>query len=272
MLKVLINRYNSQAGNALLKFLPQEDLQAVTTLNIQSTDLTPILQQPQTALAGIHYSWFQPLLKIFPDHLQPVMIAALTPEQIVGLQGSFSSSISPVVKTFVQNQLYQLLKISEHFPVEYLPETELSPLTQWKKQQLIHLIDFLGLYDLASEVRHIVNHAYLKNIYSCLTPKQFHFLKMCLHQKERLTSPKLGIDPTKQNCVQLKQVVHRRGLLRLGKALCGQHADFVWHFAHLLDRGRGTILLKEYQPEALLKVTSILKQQVLSLMNFLKNE
>jgi hypothetical protein len=272
MLRVLINRYNPKAGNALLKFLPQDELKEVTAIDIRSNDLAPILQQPNKSLSKIHYSWLKPLLGKFPEFLQPTVVAALTAEQKAGFHQLPPIEISDFAKTFVLNQLYQQLKINEHFPVEYLPQTEISPLVQWTKKQLIHLIDFFGLYDLASEVRHIVNRNYLKNIYSCLTPKQLNFLKGCLHQKEQMTSPKLGIDPTKQDCPGLKQVIHRRGLFRLGKALCGQHADFVWHLAHVLDVGRGNILLKEYQPEPLSKVTYILQQQLLNLMNFLKSE
>lgn len=272
MLRVLINRYNPKAGNSLLKFLPQNELQAVTDLDIKSTDLTPILQQPQNSLTKIHYSWIQPLLGKFPGPLQPVAAAALTSEQLAGMQIATPLAISNVVKTFILNQFYRLLKIDEHFPVEYLPETELSQLSKWPKQQLVNLIDFLGLHDLASEVRQIVNRDYLKNIYTCLTPKQFHYLKVCLHQKEQITSPKLGIDPTKQDCSRLKQVIHQRGLLRLGRALCNEHPDLVWHLAHTLDMGRGNILLKNYQPGAFPKITPILKQQLLNLMNFLKKE
>jgi hypothetical protein len=272
MLRVLINRYNPQAGNALLKFLPKEELQEISNLDIRSSDLAPILQQPQKSLAKIHYSWIQPLLKKFPDSLHSIVMGVLTAEQIAGLQISPTLPVSDLARTFILNQFYHLLKISDHSPLEYLPETEFSPLAKWTKQQVVHLIDFLGLYDLASEVRHIVNRNYLKNIYSCLTPKQFHFLKACLHQKEQITSPKLGIDPTKQDCDKLRQVVHRRGLLRLGRALCGQHPDLVWYLAHKLDMGRGNVLLKEYQQEVLPKITPILKQQVLNLMNFLKSE
>lgn len=271
MLRILINRFNPKAGNALLKFLPEEGAKAVMNQDIRSADLTPILQQPQKSLSTIHYSWIQPVLKKFPEPLQPAVMAALTAEQIAGMKISSPMAISNIAKTFILNQIYQHLKISEHFPIEYLPETEFSPLSKWTKSKLMDLIDFLGLYDLASEVRHIVDRNYLKNIYTCLTPKQFYYLKVCLHQKEQLVSPKLGIDPTKQDCSKLKQIIHRRGLLRLGKALCGQHPDLVWHIAHTLDIGRGNILLKEYQTEELPKVTKILKQQVLNLMNFLEN-
>src|SRR5262249_37799794 len=146
-----------------------------------------------------------------------------------------AKNIAPPIKSFILNMLYSYLKAEKHLPKEYLPESDLSALLKWSKKKLISLIDYLGLYDLAIEIRHIVNPNYLKNIYSCLTPKQQYFLKVCLHQKERLTTPKLGIDPTKQDCDRLKKLVHRRGLARLGKALAGQHMDAVWYLAHTLD-------------------------------------
>lgn len=270
MLRVFINRYNPKAGNALLKFLPAEEAQAIMGQDIRSTDLAPILKQPQKSLASLHYSWLQPALQKFPESLQLILISALTPEQIAGLKVTSPIALSNVAKVFILNQLYHQLDVGNHLPVEYLPETDLTLLAKWTKVRLIEIADFLGLYDLATEVRHIVNRNYLKNIYTCLTPKQFYYLKVCLHQKEQLVSPKLGIDPTKQDCSKLKQVIHRRGLIRLGRALCGQHPDLIWHIAHTLDMGRGTFLLKEYRPKELPKVTQILKQQVLSLVNFLK--
>jgi hypothetical protein len=95
---------------------------------------------------------------------------------------------------------------------------------------------------------------------------------VCLHQKEGITGPKLRIDPTKEDPSLLKRAIHRRGLLRFGKALCGQHPDFVWYIARTLDTGRGQLVLEAYKPESEPKVTLLLKNQVLNLMNFLKSE
>lgn len=272
ILRVLINRYNSKAGHALLKYLPEEEKEEILAQTIESTDLTPLLSEPKYALRQLHYSWIQSLLQHFPEHLHPVVVSALTREQMRGLKVVSPLEISEPVRNFMLYHLYQLTDIQEHLPLEYLPESEFSPLAGWTKAKLVHLIDFLGLYDLASEVRHIVNRNYLKNIYTCLTPKQFHYLKVCLHQKEKIISPKLGIDPSKHDCAKLKQVIHKRGLIRLGRALCGQHPDLVWHIAHRLDTGRGKILLKDYCTEAIPKVTPVLRQQVLNVMNFLKSE
>ena len=80
----------------------------------------------------------------------------------------------------------------------------------------------------------------------------------------------MGIDPTKQDCTKLKIAIHRRGLFRLAKALCGQHPDLIWHIAHVLDSGRGNVLLKQYQAKESTKVTKLLRQQTVSLMKSLK--
>lgn len=272
MLRVLINRYNPKTGNALLKFLPKEQLMAISSIDIQSNDLKPILSHPKNSLAKIHYSWIKPLLDKYPDRLQSTIKIALTDEQMGGIKGTASDKISSPIKNFILNELCSQLNINQHIPIEFLPDSEFSPIVGWTKKQIVDLVDFLGLYDLASEVRIIVNRDHLKNIYSCLTPKQLQYLKIILHQKELLTSPKLGIDLGSLESKQLLQVLHRRGLSRLGKALCGQHKDLVWVIAHTLDMARGSILLKLYQPAPIPKVTSILKQEVLNIIKFLYSE
>jgi hypothetical protein len=273
MLRVLMNRYNPQTGNALLKLLPAEDLKAVMSQDIRSTDLTPLMLQPQKILTNMHYSWLKPLIDQFPSNLHPLFLGALTPVQSLYLQKKMeikSTSLSEPVKNFILHQVYALLKDPQPLPIEYLPETELSPLAKWSKKDLVMLIDFLGLYDLAPEIRSIVNKRYLENIYSCLSSKQLYYLKICLYQKDKLVIPKLGINPAEKNCERLKSLLHQRGLIRLGKALCGQHPDLMWYVTHTLDIGRGTILARYYQAQMLTNITTILKLQVVNVMNFIK--
>lgn len=272
ILQVFINHYHPKAGDAYLKLFHQEEKQAMQALNIHSGDLLPLLQLPGQAIERIHYSWLRPLLDSFPEALRPAVVSSFSPEQQAGFPGFALPSVSRPVKDFFLDKLSAKLQVEEHLPMEYLPNTELSPLLDWSKKQLINLIDFLGIHDLASEVRHILNRDHLNNVYSSLTPKQLHYLKTCLHQKEKIVSPKLGIDPTKRDPDALHQILHRRGLVRFGRAFSGQHPDLIWHIAHRLDSGRGKMLLKEYQPNALPGITPVLKQQVVGLMNFLKSE
>ena len=273
ILRVLMNHFHPKEPDVLMKFLSKESARGVMEQKINSSDLSPLFQQPERDLHSIHYSWIQPTLQTIPSSLQTVFASVLTPEQISGLQLPSLAPLSRIAKAFVLNKLSLQLHIGDHFPIDYLPKTEFTPLVLWSKSQLTDLADFLGLYDLASEMRYIVDRNTLKNITSALSQKQLHYLKMCLHQKEQLVSPKLGIDLTKEDCgLKVKQVIHRRGLLRLGKALCGQHPDLIWHIAHILDIGRGNIIIKEFKSTPLPKVTSILKQQVLNLMDFLSDQ
>lgn len=270
MLRVMINRYHPQESEEFLKFLEPQESKMLQSQQVTATDLSPILES-QKMIERFHYSWIKPVINKHPD-LQSTLVSALTDEQIAGLKPLSFFPLSRPVKTFMLKRLADLLKIDEHIALDYLPQTNLSLLGKWKKRQIVQLIDFLGLYDLASEVRRIVNRQHLRSIYACLTAQQLRYLKVCLHQREQLTSPKLEIDPFKLDCAVLKKVLHRRGLKRLGQALCGQPPDLVWWMAHILDQGRGVLLLKEYQLQALPKVTAILKQQVIHLINFLKNE
>lgn len=273
-LRVLINRYNAKAGQALLKFLPEDERQSVLNQNIHSTDVLPLLMQPQQLMERVHYSWIQPLLEKFPKEIHSILIASLTPEQISGLQHHLSvsptPSVSVPVKTFMLHQLYTLLTQDPPLPLEYLAESEFSPLATWNKSQLVNLIDFLGIHDLAADIRRIVSKLHLDNLTSCLTPQQQYYLKVCLHQKEQLVPPKLDINPAVKDCKKLKMILHQRGLIRLGKALAGQQMDLMTMIAYRLDVGRGRWLLHYYRPSPILHVTPVLKLQVTNLMNFIK--
>lgn len=267
--RVLLNRYHRKSDRSYLSALPVEEAKAISAQVVSSTDLLPILGQPSSVMAKIHYSWLQPLVAHFPDSLKMQVIASLTEEQMAGFRTTSLPKVSSFVKIFFLTRLYHLLQMDQHLPVEYLPQTDLSPLASLKKLDLMGLIDFLGLHDLAAEVRKIVDRNQLRNVFACLNPKQTHYLKMCLNQKAQLTVQKMGLDLSKQNCSLLMQTVHKRGIIRLSRSLCGEHDDLVWHIAHILDSGRGSILLKEHEACERSKVTEVLKQQVINTLSFL---
>lgn len=278
ILKILINHYHPKTPNMLIKYLPKEDAEVFLKQDLLVSDLRPIFEQPQKMIQKLHYSWLEPLILQLPQELRPVAISCLDEDQANGLQKllSFKSKkqASPPIKTFLLHQIYTYLteKEQEHLPLEYLPVTDLSPLGTWTKKQLTILIDFLGLHDLAVEIKQIVNKNYLKNLTSCLSSQQLYYLKVCLHQKDKLITPKLGLDPTKRDCTKLLQILHKRGLIRLGKALSGQHPDLVWHISHILDTGRGLFIMQQAKGDVLPQVVQALKNQVTNLINFLKKE
>lgn len=274
-LKVLINRYHPGPPDPLLNFLPPEDAQKALVHNITSPDIEPLLNHAKIVIDRIHYSWLKPAIEKFSRSMQPFFIASLPKKLAFSIQRHMDPSvkISPLtdtLKPFFLRLLYNTLDADDRLPIEYLPESPLSSLAQWSKHELVDLIDFLGLHDLAGEIRQVVAKDALKGIYECLSPKQTTYLKMCLHQKDQIKSDSLKINFQKLDGDQLLRDLHRRGLMRLGKALSGQHPDLIWYLSHTLDTGRGSLLAQYYSQQPTPKVTQALTIQVTNLMNFLK--
>lgn len=272
ILKTLLNRYDQNEQNELLSFLPLEEKEAVINQDNSYQEIAPLLFQYQHILDRLHYSWLKPILNQCNPELMILFVNSLNSEQKQGLRNAQipHMQLSHGVQAFLRKKIYKKLGVEDLLPLEFLPASEFSFLLDMKKNEIMNLCDFLGLYDLASEVRRIVNPVYLKTIYTSLLPKQFHYLKMCMNQKEKIVSSPLDIDFSKINNEQIKQLIHKRGLIRLGKALCGEHKDLIWYIAHTLDTGRGKILLNQYQTIAAPAVTSYLQLQVMNVINFLK--
>lgn len=274
-LRVLINRYHQGLPEMLLQLLPQQEAQSALAHDIASSDLTPLLDHAQIVIKRLHYSWMKPAIEKFSRTMQPFFIASLPKELASRIQRHMDPTLkvkplTDALKPFFLRILYQTLDADDRLPIEYLPESPLSPLMHWSKTELVDLIDFLGLHDLSGELRQVVAKQALSSIYECLSPKQAVYLKMCLHQKETVKSAPLKINFKQLDCDQLLKDLHRRGLMRLGKALSGQHPDFIWYLSRTLDTGRGSLLSQFYSPQPTPKVTQALTIQVVNLMNFLK--
>lgn len=274
MMRVLLNRFHKGSPESALNILSQDEVKTIMGLKFNSEDFKPMLAKTEAQLSKIHYSWLLPAIEKLPPNVRSIVVGALAKAQVIGLSKQFSpkdtSPISPLVKDFLLNSIYRYVQDPNVMPLEYLPQGPLNRLFDFEKQELVELIDFLGLYDLAIEIRSIVDKKILQQVYNCMTPKKQQFLRICLHQKEKITTPRLELEGWHGDCKKLNALLHKRGLLRLGKALAGQHPDFLWHFTRILDTGRGAIISKYYQKEAIPNVTTALTQQVINVMNSLK--
>lgn len=274
MMRVLMNCYHQGAPEMLLSFLPKEEADAVLEASTPCNKPATALLHPEQFLGDdIHYSWLQQTLSGFQPSLQPFLISSLSQSSAFALSKLMGqplvTSLSPIAKKFYLSMLCRQFMKESILPLAFLPETPLAELTKLTKPEFIELIDFLGLYDLAEEIRHIIDKNILKSIYECLSAKKQHFLRNCLHQKEKLKSAKIGLVNWKGDAHQLARLLHRRGLLRLSYALRGQHRDFVWHLVHRLDVGRGRLIADQFSSKELPGVTAFLLQQVLKTQTFL---
>lgn len=276
MIRVLMNRYHQGAPSMLLDGLTKEDARLILDREISSVDPSQVIIKPNELLKGqIHYSWLQPVIESFSPSMQALLVAALPKESSRPLMKLLNLTKLPKPKPIGESFLLSILcrKFGKRsvMPMQFLPETPLSVLTRLSKPELLELIDYLGLYDLAEEIRHIVDKKLLNSIYACLSAKKQHYLRTCLHQKEKLkAASKIGLVNWKGDAAQLGRLLHGRGLLRLSYALSGHSRDFIWHLAHRLDVGRGRILGKNFSDKEIPGVSSFLAQQVVNTLNFLK--
>lgn len=273
--KILLNRFNPGAGPATLKCLPKEEAKEILAQTTSSTDINSALFWARNIISRTHYSWLAPVVKTLPHVLQPSTVASLPKHQSEKLQSYLKltppkNTLPTSIQSFLLEKLYHHWQPKDAIPIEFIPPSKLKDLLKLSKNDLVNFIDFLALHDVADAIRHIVDKKYLRNIYECLTPQQQQYLRLCLQNKEKLTAPKLDIEKWDGNAESFHNILHKRGMLRLGKALCGQTALFLWHLIHILDTGRGNTLLQHYQTSEIPHITPLLVQQVLSLINFLK--
>lgn len=274
-LYALFNRFHGLSFNDALKSLPKEKAYEILQEKNSCDDPSKAFSDPLNVLAAIHYSWLAPLIKSKHLEYQKTLVASLANDQKTALSKYLNLPLdeenpSYPLKKYIAYQTFIELGLPKLRPLAFLPSSPFNKLLHLSKAEMVELIDLLGLYDLAEEIRNIVDTKNLKNIYSCLTGKKQQFLRICLHQKEKVSFPKLQLEKWDGNCSELHKLLHKRGIIRLGKALSGQNENFIWYLIHFLDIGRGTLLEKEIEKQEIPTVSQALSQQVLNVFNFLE--
>ncbi len=275
ILKVLMNRYHEGDENTFLEGMNQEGQQMLLDQKVVSKEVIPAFSNYRGWISKIHYSWIIPKLsKLSKDKAN--LLISLFPEPLSSKLKEALKVSSPQLdvpekfRDYLFHQLYPALEMDEVKPIEYLATCQLTPLLTLKKGEMVDLIDFLGVYDLAEEVKRIIDKKKLSQIYETLTPKKHEFLRQCVHLRDKLSTPKMNLEHWDGNHDKLNKVLYERGLARLGYALSGNEPDFIWYIVHMLDTGRGTDLMKRINNSEATGVTNFVTIQVLNTIKFLK--
>lgn len=276
--QVLTNYYRQSALEPLLKYLPSDEKESIVSEKTHVQDLSIIYKSHLNILDVVHYTWLEEPLKQFPENIKTYILSSLSENSFHKLNSLNNLGLTnPIklpenLKRYFQNLLYQQLGYEENLPQSLLPSSHLSFLTGLSKKDLVELVDYLGIYDLANLIRQIIDKKKLKLINQCLTEERKEFVRKCLHAKDKVVLPLIELEPWDGDCKKLNQLIHQRGLLRLGKALSYEHKDLIWTIAHILDIGRGSILLKYAHQKAPQGVVTALLQQIDTTINFIKTK
>lgn len=202
-------------------------------------------------LGRIHYSWLITFLEPFAEGDKEMILSSLDRNQAERLRKHFNVKgerlpLKKGAKNYLIKAAYEWLisDQKEFLPLEFLPDHPLNPLVNLSKKDLQTLVDYLGLHDLAIELKHVIKSDQIKKIQRVLTPKEREFLKKHIKAKDPITFSRLNLDGWNGEAEKLKAILHHRGFNRLAKALFGCHPSLLWHICHRLDTGRTKILRK----------------------------
>lgn len=277
-LRVLLNRYCGGITEEISKQLPKSYVAQLQKTTLEADDPIPLLEVPLQRLSQIHYSWLAPLVGKLPKVLQLPTIAALTPPQSIGICRMLKCRVpserpSPPFDQLLLSTLFQKLSPEERLPAPYLPASPLSALATYPKAQILRIVDLLGIRDLVQEMRLIVNKANQEALLRCLNEEERTFFDFYMYkEQDKLAVKRLDLADWKGDSQKLRQQLHLRGLIRLGKALAGQNPDLLWYILHSLDTGRAAIIRQHSESQAVDNVAGELRRQVIGLINhFSKN-
>jgi hypothetical protein len=270
----LLNKCDEEKKSQLVHFLSSEEKHLIETSSPPYRDPLVEPQAIDKILSRIHPSWFSPFLRQHSESEIRIILSAFEEEkakQIAKLlRFSFHRlSLNPIAIQYFQRWAWEKITEgkSELLPISCLPASSLNIILELDHDTLTEVIDYLGLYDLAIEIKHIIDTVKLKHIYSALSKEQLNFLKTLVHQKESISFRMMGLNQWDGNVAHLKSLLHQRGINRLAKVLFNEQPDLFWYVSHILDMERATLLSKLCtslnQPRAI----KILAGQVIETIN-----
>lgn len=275
MLRVLLNQYHKPSAALPVRFLSGEVVDRLHDENLSCHDASELFIDEGEALSRFHYSWIQDAVKQFPEQMYPFLVASLPDNHRVVLTHLMKMTDSkPQKRSAVASSyfIHEIIKRIEGaldvLPLELLAPMPLSRLLEINRDFLLEMIDLLGIYDLAINVKQIVNTVQLRKITDCLPPLKQKFLRLLISKVDKVQLPPLDLSRWDGDSAKLQKLIHRRGLYRLGLALSGYPADFMWHFTHVLDTGRAEIINRYYTDKENIQGAA-LTEQVLFIMNAL---
>ncbi len=271
------------------KFLEKFDKENKLTKYLTSLEIANLNKLPAFAktkdtkflkhciIDNVHYSWFIPMLNIYSNKEASLFLLVMKNhnrkalKNILGLK-DIQIDLKENTKSFLKEILLRHLikKEDQLLPIDFLFESKLNKLLSLSKNKLIKLINFLGLYDLVKELKFIVEKKQLKKIYSYLKNDEKKILKEILHYNEPFATQRINIEKYLHDKKKLRNAFHRCGLLRLSYALSSESIDLIWYVCHTLDIGRGNYIFKHSYAKKQTKVSDIIANEILKIINIIE--
>ena len=265
VLNGFLKKFPPAIQTSLFESLSSQAKQELETAHLPLIDINLKKFCTYHLLDEVHYSWFIPFFEKLSSTEKTYFLQILNPHIRAKLCSHFSIdttyiSLSSAVKSFLKNKTaVSIYDDPNLLPRDYLPDSELNILLDLTKKELLELLTYLSLFDLAVQMKKIVDPKIIRIIQENLTEDTYKFLLSKRHYSEPFSFLPLNL----KNIVERSDfflLLHKRAILRLAKALSDENTSLIWYVAHRLDIGRGSALinltLKKAPPEIIKTVTS----------------
>lgn len=270
-----IEAKRKEAKEELFAFLDPKRKKELLALPPPGQDLTLGFDVVRHLLKWTHSSWFAPLLRAMPEHEIPLFLSAFPEDKKQELCDLLlcqkpTTELSPLAKNFLQKKIIQslLVKKPDLFPIEALPASDLLGLLDLSSKGLHLLVKFLGLFDLSSEMRLIIDKVRTKKIESALSKEELFFLSSLITKQYPSLFKPIGLQSWNGTEQELITLLHKRGMNRLSKALFPENKDFILYITLRMsceEEALFTSLHKKLEP---VKMTSVLVKQIEEVLIF----
>lgn len=268
LVDALIRKYCPEKRDKLATYLEDTDKFYQTSFSSKKFTIDDFLLDRY--LQEIHYSWWiEPLKKLktdaklflhlFPEATQKALMKQLEIDTAPSIEDE-------TLEKFLKQELVLTLNEPLPIPFNYLPKSLMRMLLTLSKKELISLIDHLSLYDLAFELKRVVDTKIIKPLYSYLDKKETLFLKKISKSAESFSLTKMDLNRWDKEEKSLRMLMHKRGILRLSIALHNESKDLVWHIAHRLDAGRGSLLMRSIDQNVAISIINSIQANIIELV------
>jgi hypothetical protein len=275
----LFQKCSPEAQTIIMSYFDKEVEEDLEQLSAAHQDPTLGVTPEEDYLHKIHFSWFAPYLRTLSENDMRLCLASLSERQRDHLKKNLLLSnrfptLTPLGEKYLKATLFEHLKGKDRelLPIECLPEYSLNTLLDLSSNDLSSCIDLLGLYDVAIELRQIIETAKLKQLYNAFSSLEQSYLKQLAQQKELITFKKMGLDKWDGDLPQLKSLIHQRGLNRLAKAVYGQEESFLWYLSHRMELSDARMFEKLSTDLKNPSAIAMLNRQIIHLVQFIREK
>ena len=275
--KAFLQKLPVDKGRALLRFFSLEQKKKMEEAPSTWKDVTTELASTKQRLSLIHFSWFLPFLRSLSEKDIRLFLGALGKQQAEQIAqqlklSNYSHSLSSLATTFLEETLLKKVSLGEaHLLVpEALPSSSLNILLSIPLELLKKVIRFLGLHDVAAEVKYIIDSSKLKKLYALLSEIEHNYLKILQQTPEPVIFARMGLSQWEDKEESVNLLIYQRGLNRLAKASYGEHPSFIWHLKHKMEVDQAMLFDKMCCALENSSAKTVLSSQILELLSFLK--